>query len=347
MRVLLVETTQYYPSSPLFLEALTEIARECGYDYEFLDEGEFLKPLSVSLVHKLAYWLLGRRPLTYWALNQALLEKARHFRPDVVLVVKGAYISPATLRRIKGDTGASLVNFATDDPFNPAVNTRNLIVSIPLYDLYACQKRAIMDDIRNAGCRSVIYVPVGYKPSFHFPERPATPEEKTHFTSDVVFIGGCDQDRTPYFERLVQAIPDVRLHLYGGYWDRHPILGRYHYGFSLGRSYRLALGGAKIAINLVRRANRDGHVMRTFEIPACGAFMLAERTEEHLELFEEDKEAAYFGSPEELIEKVHYYLAHDDERECIAEAGHRRIINGANTYRDRLLQILRVIEPSV
>jgi spore maturation protein CgeB len=80
--------------------------------------------------------------------------------------------------------------------------------------------------------------------------------------------------------------------------------------------------------------------MRTFEIPACGAFLLAERTEEHLELFEENKEMVCFESPEELVDKVRYYLAHDKERQRIAEAGYGKVTGEKHTYQDRLSEIL-------
>ena len=81
--------------------------------------------------------------------------------------------------------------------------------------------------------------------------------------------------------------------------------------------------------------------MRSFEIPACGAFMLAERTEEHLALFREDEEAVFFGTPEEMLDKVRYYLAHDEIRRRIAEAGHARVTAGGHTYLDRLREIVR------
>jgi spore maturation protein CgeB len=343
VRVLLVDTTQYFPASPLFLEALEELSEENGYEFDFVDEGIFLQLLARSLIHKAAYRLLGRRPLGYWAFNRTLLERVRHLHPDVVLVVKGAYISPKTIRIIKRETNAVLVNYATDDPFNPQANTRDLVKGISSYDLYVCQKKAIMDDTRRSGCKSVTYLPIAYKPSVHFPEKAATAAEEVHFTSDVAFIGGCDSERIPYFRSLVRELPDIDLHLYGGYWDRDPVLCGYHRGFAVGRDYRLALSGTKIAVNLVRRSNRDGHTMRSFEVPACGAFMLAERTEEHLELFREGKEIACFGSTEELLEKVRYYLAHGAERERIAEEGYRRVTSFGNTYKDRLVQILSLL----
>jgi hypothetical protein len=343
VRILLVDSTQFYPANPLFLEGLEQLSKQNGYQFDFVDEGIFLQPLASSLIHKAAYRLLGRRPLSYWAFNRTLLERARDLRPDVVLVVKGAYIAPNTLRVIKQETSAVLVNYATDDPFNSVSNTRDLVKGISCYDLYVCQKKAIMDDVRRTGCKIVTYLPIAYKPSVHFPEKAATRAEKAHFSSDVVFVGGCDHERIPYFHSLVRQLPDIDLHLYGGYWDRDPVLRRYHRGFAMGRDYRLALGGTKIAVNLVRRSNRDGHTMRTFEVPACGAFMLAERTEEHLELFNEYKEIACFGSTEELVEKVRYYLAHGAERERIAKEGYRRVTSFENTYKDRLVQILRLL----
>ena len=87
--------------------------------------------------------------------------------------------------------------------------------------------------------------------------------------------------------------------------------------------------------------------MRSFEGPACGAFMLNERTEQHVALLAEDREAAYFESPEELVEKTRYYLNSDVEREQIREAGWKKTTTGGNTYCDRLMQILLTVQSAV
>jgi spore maturation protein CgeB len=107
----------------------------------------------------------------------------------------------------------------------------------------------------------------------------------------------------------------------------------------------MAISTAKVALCLVRRANRDGHVMRTFEVPAIGACMLTEDTEEHREIFgEEGKAVVYFRPILEMIEKLRWLLDHDDERQRLAEAAYRLIVNGRNTYKDRLLTMLELAD---
>jgi GR25 family glycosyltransferase involved in LPS biosynthesis len=102
----------------------------------------------------------------------------------------------------------------------------------------------------------------------------------------------------------------------------------------------MAMAGTKVAPCLVRGSNGDGHAMRSFEIPACGAFMLAERTDEHLELFEEGVHAAYCETPEELREKARYYIAHDSARVRMAGAAYQQVTSGGHRYRDRLSELL-------
>ena len=75
------------------------------------------------------------------------------------------------------------------------------------------------------------------------------------------------------------------------------------------------------------------------EVPACGQFLLAERNEEHLQLFREGIEAEFYETREELVKKIDYYLSHDPERETIAAAGRQRCLAGYSNQ-DRLKDML-------
>ncbi|MBA7681728.1 hypothetical protein ES703_90068 [subsurface metagenome] len=108
--------------------------------------------------------------------------------------------------------------------------------------------------------------------------------------------------------------------------------------------YCMALSAASICLGLLSKLFPETTTTRSFEIPACGAFMLAERTNEHLELFEEGKEAEFFSSNEELIKKIRYYINHPEKRKRIAEAGRQRCLKSRYSYQDRLKEILEQIE---
>lgn len=64
--------------------------------------------------------------------------------------------------------------------------------------------------------------------------------------------------------------------------------------------------------------------LRDFEIPMSGGFYMVEYMEELEEFYEIDKEIVCYTGPEDLVQKIKYYLANDAERETIRRAGYER-----------------------
>ncbi len=56
--------------------------------------------------------------------------------------------------------------------------------------------------------------------------------------------------------------------------------------------------------------------------------MLPERNQEVLSFYREEEDVACFESPEELAEKIDYYLSHPAEREKTARGSFKRCITG-------------------
>lgn len=79
--------------------------------------------------------------------------------------------------------------------------------------------------------------------------------------------------------------------------------------------------------------------MRIFEGTACGALMLTDAVKNGLtDLYVPNEEIVVFENDDDLVNKVRFYLAHDNEREKIADAGKRRTL-AQHTYRHRVQTI--------
>lgn len=66
--------------------------------------------------------------------------------------------------------------------------------------------------------------------------------------------------------------------------------------------------------------------LRDFEVPLAGGFYLVEKAPDYEKCFVPEKEVVTWTTPNELIEKISYYLEHDNERETIAKAGQNRAL---------------------
>lgn len=315
---------------------LLEAAHGLGVDARGLEAGRAFA--GARWLRVLSWRLRGRRPARLGAFGRELREACRALRPRWLLATGIAPIGGDVLAAV-GRLGVHRLNYLTDDPWNPAHRAPWFLQALPAYDHVFTPRRANVDDLVRLGCGRVSYVPFGYAPALHFPEPPATAAERARFDADVVFVGGADDDRVAEIAALVHE--GFRVALYGGYWERYPATRAHARGHADARTMRKAIGGARVALGLVRRANRDDNAMRTFELAAIGACILAEDTPGHRDLFGEDGEAVvYFRSRAEMIDRLRELLAREDLRRRLAAAARQRVVDGPHTYGDRLRSML-------
>ena len=127
-----------------------------------------------------------------------------------------------------------------------------------------------------------------------------------------------------------------------------PPVGMDHSDFSKGgplsdRDYVRCLANARIGLGLLSKYCQDEFTTRSFEIPAAGTMLIAERTEEHQDLFEEGKEAEFFATLEELSDKISFYLKNDQARCRIAEKGRLKTLSCYH-WKHVLVPVVEVVE---
>jgi len=219
--------------------------------------------------------------------------------------------------------------------------SRHFDACIPLYDMLVTTKPFEVRLYKTAGAREVLLVLQGYDDRF----KPVSPmaDVQAELGSDVCFIGHCEAH---YAGRLRAASRTAgRLRIWGPRWRRYAYLHPWARSHVVadgiwGARYPLALACSKIALGLLSKHIPETTTTRTFEIPAMCVFMLAERTDEHLALFKEGIEAEYFGSDEEMQEKVGFYLTHDNARSKIAAAGRERCIQSGYDAKSQIEKVL-------
>lgn len=92
---------------------------------------------------------------------------------------------------------------------------------------------------------------------------------------------------------------------------------------------------AKININITLKSIESGIPLRAFDIMGAGGFLLTNYQADMLELFEPDRDFVYYTDMQDMMQKVEYYLQHEEERKCIAQNGYEKV-KKQHTYLKRL-----------
>ena len=290
-------------------------------------------------------------------INHLVLDAAREFRPDMVWAEKQEFLRVETIEKLH-KLGTRTVHFTPDPYFSVDWKRTGLMdEAIPAFDVLVFCKSYEREQYEALGT-SVVYMPLGFCDEVHRP----LPSPDARWSCGVGFLGGWDPRRERFLHTVAAA--NVDLKIWGGYWEflrdgkwtprrhiilrqlagrdpfhfhRDELLSRAHQGGEVyADDYARALTGSRIGIGFLRKAWPDQHTTRTFEIPACGSLLLADRTVEHQGFFEEGKEAEFFDSCEELLDKVRFYASHESIRKRLAGEGYKRCHEGGYAYVCRL-----------
>ena len=91
-----------------------------------------------------------------------------------------------------------------------------------------------------------------------------------------------------------------------------------------------------------RKGVHTGVPLRCFEIIGCGGLLLSNYQAGFADVFENGHEYVCYESKDDLLNKINYLLAHEDERKEIAQNGYNRLVKD-HTYDKRINEMLSTL----
>ena len=320
-------------------QGLADGFRKLGWAVQDIDLGRFIGDTGRSLLARAALRVTAR--WSWDAFRAALIEACELLRPDVFLVVKGMELDAALLAQVK-QTGARLVNFYPDFHFShPGLS----YAAMKSYDLFITTKNFQIDWIHdNFENKRVEFVHHGYSSGVHMPIYNNIDENE--YRRDILYIGNYSKYKEDWLAPVHAAFPAPRFQIIGYGW-REAVAGRPLAAAVLGKgiighpfSQALQLAKINIAVHLGPHPSgwQDLVSTRTFEIPACGGFMLHIDNEEVRGLYKVGEEIDVFSTKEELVDKIGFYLARPELRRRMIARAYERCVP-AYSYDARAAEI--------
>jgi len=260
------------------------------------------------------------------AMNAELARFVRQVEPDLTMfVLFKDEIQPETIRRLTDD-GFVTFNWFCDDHWRFDNFSRHYA---PAFSLVATTHPESVPRYHASGYDSVVLSQWACN-HYAYDRRGLEP------THDVTFVGQRYGDRPKIIRAIHKAGFDVRCWGFG--WDDGRIDNE-----EMVRVFETS----RINLNLSnswtgrpwRRRPAVGQIKaRMFEVPGSGGFLLSEAVPHLARYFEVGSELETFGDTGELIERIGYWLDHEDERARAAERGYARV-RAEHTYDHRFEDI--------
>jgi len=310
--------------------------KERGYSYEYYN---FYQPLKEMYddVHLFDFMTLFKQKGRE-SMNQELLSLIKEFRPDLTMFsLYTDQFLPEIVDDLRKYTKTLCIFY--DDGWRIEFSrfwARH-------FDWFTTPDSYRVRQYHHLGYNNAIHFPYACNPAIY--KKLDLPRKY-----DVSFVGGAHPYRKWFIRKLEQT--GINVYTAGSGWheghvtqdEMVRVINQSKINLNLSNSsswdLRYLLSSPRAIYNTLRSPkNVEQMKARAVEINGCGGFQLSYYVDELVHCYEIGEEIVVYLDVDDLIRKIKYYLAHDDERESIADRGYQRTV-AEHTYRQRFQSLL-------
>lgn len=265
------------------------------------------EPLKKIFSNVILYDYLERRAeIGVNAVNEEIIDLVRNEHPKYVLWTSFFYdVQESTFDIIRKE-GTIIVGWFFDDEWRFETYSKWWI---PYLDYVVTNARDAVTKYRELDAQVILTIPNTGIPV----DRDWSDRVKKF---DISFVGTrFYADRDKWITEIKKS--NVPINLFGTGWGNYISFNEM---LDIFKTSKINLNFSKTWVDLNKLQIKG----RTFQVCLAGGFLLTEYAPGIETYFEIDKEIVCFKNPEEMLDKINYYLIHENERRTIAQAGWTR-----------------------
>ncbi len=278
-------------------------------------------------------------------INNNLIALVHRHRPDLCLITGGHRVFSETITKIKA-RGTKTILWTIDPPrdFDPVIKTA------PYYNFVFTGGSEAYQILKNYNIKSLHFLPFACDPGVHKPPN-LDKKERSLYETDIAFVGTIDPHLYPYRVKVLEAISDFNLSVWGpgrnSLPNDSPLKPLICGGETPSQVWTKIYSVSKIVICIHYKDPQDKIPCyqaspRVYEALACGAFLIVDAQKDVLTLFKNKEELVVFRDIAELRKILKYYLERPEARERIAQKGREKVLR-EHTYLNRIKTMLDIV----
>jgi spore maturation protein CgeB len=265
-------------------------------------------------------------------------EKVKSFSKnkiiEFVVVSKGVMLLPETITKFIS-AKKKVYCFYPDVSFQN--QTKEVEACLPLYDCIFTTKSFHFDDKKiTSSTKNLRLVRHGFDPLVN---RKLILKNNSEYICDISFVGAWSKKKDRTMSFIIEQFPNLNIKIWGPGWHKASNLSFSAWQAKEVRGDELNIAYLSSTINMGILSEAppnsfcgDNVTTRTWMIPACGAFMLHEDTDELKDYFQPNIEVAVYDGLKQLKQKIDLYLMDNDLRSSIVKSSYEKCLSHDFTY---------------